>query len=221
MTPTRYSFLIYNLFWTLTHWATHTANAKLIVEAWFSFAIDNWCNWQLGVIKRNHHWDNRSEVLLILTRIFVWFMSSLLVYITAFNRSATWRITFRKSSNLIIIALFILGFVYWYFWRRNSDYPLGLLRWWINLWLLLISNKCLIVILLLVSDWWVNFIFKFIQVLRITFFIDWYIVIVSPISLRKWMIFMRDPPRGPNIMLRGTRRFLLFQSKRHKPFLIL
>lgn len=221
MTPSWDSFLIYNLFWTLTHWATRTTNAKLIVETWFSFAIDNWCNWQLGVIKRNHHWYYWSEVLLILTRIFVWFMTPLFFCVTTFNRSATWRISFWKPSYLIIIALFILDFIYLYFWWWNSHYPLRLLRWWINLWFLLIFDKCLIVILLLVPHWWVNFIFKFIQVLRITFLIDRYIVIVSTIPLWEWMIFMGHPFWGSNIMLRGTRRFLLFQSKWHKPFLIL
>jgi hypothetical protein len=219
MTPTWYSFLINNLFRTLTHWATTAPNAKLIVEAWFSFAINYRCNWQLGVIERNHHWDNRSKILLMLYRIFVWFMTSLLFYFTTFNWTTTWRITFRKSFDLIISALF--RFVYRYFWWRNSNEPLGLLGWCINLFFLLISNKCLIVILLLVPHWWMNFIFEFIQILRITFLIDWYIVIVSSILLREWMIFMRDSFWGSDIMLRGTWRFLLFQSKWNEPFLIL
>ena len=157
----------------------------------------------------------------MLPRIFVWFMACLFLGVDNFNWTATWRIAFWKFIDVILTGLSILWFFYRDFWRLNSDYPLWLVRRCIKLWLLMISNKCLVVILLLVPHRGMYFVFEFIQILRITFLIDWDIVIISTIPLREWMIFLGNSLWRSNVMLRGTRRLLLFQSKWNKPFLIL
>lgn len=199
MPSTWHTFLIHNLFRAFTH-RSPTSQSQLTVQRWFSFAINSLRIGKLRVIERNHHWNNRCKVLRILPWILVIFlMDSLLILIASFNRRAILRMPSGR---------FRVWFFYCNLWGSDTNLSLWILRRIIMLRYFIVFYECLVMILLLITNRRMNFIFELIQVFRVTFFVS--SSIVSSISFREWQVFLRQSFLGSGVMLWCSRRPLMF-----------